>query len=56
MGKALRAVLELLSAVEEDPSNKLAIMYDGAPFPAAVTTNEVRQAITDALEGGLSTG
>lgn len=50
LAEALRAVLELLSAVEEDPSNKLSFMYGGEPFPATVTTNEVRQAITDALE------
>lgn len=50
LAEAVYQVLELLKVEENRFSNQISIMYDGAPFPATVTTNEVRQTITDALE------
>ena len=50
LAEAVYQVLELIDA-EEKRNKYQQVMFDGTPFPPAVSTNEVRQAITDAMEG-----
>ena len=49
LAEAVYQVLELIDA-EEKRNKYQHVMFDGTPFPPAVSTNEVRQAITDAME------
>lgn len=48
---ALTAVLGMVDRAEADASSGMARMFGGDPFPATVSAEGIRAAITDALGG-----